>query len=39
MLLKGKMNSYSDKIFDVVNMLLMVVLVVVFAWPLWFVLI
>lgn len=39
MLLKGKMNSYSDKIFDVVNVLLMVVLVVVFAWPLWFVLI
>lgn len=30
---------YSDKIFDAVNLVLMCILVVVFAWPLWFVLI
>ena len=33
------MSSYSDKIFDVVNVSLMVLLLVAFAWPLWFVLI
>ena len=32
-------TSYSDKIFDTVNILIMVVLLVVFIWPLWFVLI
>ena len=36
---KRKENSYSDKIFDVVNVLVMLVLLVVFVWPLWFVLI
>ena len=39
MLSKRKENSYSDKIFDVVNVLVMLVLLVVFVWPLWFVLI
>ncbi len=30
-------NSYADKIFDVCNTLLMIVLFVIFVWPLWFV--
>ena len=32
-------RSYSDKIFDVVNVLIMVLVLIVFLWPLWFVLI
>lgn len=32
-------RSYADKIFDVFNVLLMVVLLVIFVWPLWFVVI
>lgn len=32
-------KSYSDKVFDGVNLLVMVVLLLVFLWPLWFVLI
>lgn len=32
-------RSYTDKIFDVVNVILMLLLVVIFVWPLWFVLI
>lgn len=31
--------SYEDKIFDVVNVVVMLILLVIFAWPLWFVLI
>lgn len=30
-------RSYSDKIFDVVNTTIMIVLLFIFAWPLWFV--
>lgn len=32
-------KSYADKIFDIVNVALMCVLIVIFAWPLWFVVI
>lgn len=32
-------TSYSDKLFDFVNVIVMVVLLLVFLWPLWFVLI
>ena len=32
-------NSYEDKIFDIFNTILMLLLLVVFVWPLWFVLI
>ncbi|MBQ8233735.1 MAG: carbohydrate ABC transporter permease [Lachnospiraceae bacterium] len=32
-------QSYSDKIFDIVNVTIMLVLLIIFAWPLWFVLI
>lgn len=32
-------RSYSDKIFDIVNLLVMVILLVIFVWPLWFVVI
>ena len=32
-------RSYSDKIFDIVNLFVMLVLLVVFVWPLWFVVI
>lgn len=32
-------HSYSDKIFDVVNLILMLVLLVIFVWPLWFIVI
>ena len=34
-----KRRQYSDKIFDAVNVGIMVVLLIVFVWPLWFVLI
>lgn len=37
--LKLQGRSYSDKIFDIVNVFVIAVLFVVFAWPLWFVLI
>lgn len=30
-------RSYSDKIFDIVNISIMIVLLIVFVWPLWFV--
>ncbi len=30
-------SCYSDKIFNVVNVMIMLVLLVVFAWPMWFV--
>lgn len=32
-------RSYSDKIFDIVNLFVMLVLLVIFVWPLWFVVI
>ena len=32
-------QSYSDKIFDVANVIIMLLLLVIFVWPLWFVLI
>lgn len=32
-------RSYTDKIFDIVNLLVMVILLVIFVWPLWFVVI
>lgn len=32
-------KSYSDKVFDIVNLLIMIILLVIFTWPLWFVLI
>ena len=32
-------RSYQDKIFDIVNLILMIVLFFIFMWPLWFVLI
>ncbi len=32
-------RSYSDRIFDIVNLFVMLVLLVVFVWPLWFVVI
>ena len=32
-------RSYSDKIFDIVNLLVMVILLVIVVWPLWFVVI
>ena len=32
-------KSYSDKIFDVVNLIVMCVLLLIFIWPMWFVLI
>jgi len=37
--LLDKSTSYSDKIFDKCNLLLMLLLFVIFSWPLWFVLI
>lgn len=36
---RRKHTSMSDKIFDVVNVLVMIILFVIFTWPLWFVLI
>lgn len=35
----GFKKSYNDKIFDIVNILIMCVLLVIFIWPLWFVVI
>lgn len=32
-----KKKSYSDKIFDIVNLVIMILLVIIFVWPLWFV--
>lgn len=32
-------NSFSDRIFDITNILIMVILLFVFIWPLWFVVI
>jgi len=32
-------HSYSDKIFDSVNLMVMILLIVVFTWPLWFIVI
>lgn len=32
-------RSYSDKIFDIVNVIVMLILLVIFTWPLWFVVI
>ena len=32
-------KTYHDKIFDVVNVIVMLILLVIFAWPLWFVVI
>ena len=32
-------KSYSDKIFDVINVVIMLVLIAIFIWPLWFILI
>lgn len=32
-------RHYSDKIFDIVNVIIMCILVVIFVWPLWFVVI
>lgn len=34
-----KISFNSDKIFDIVNLLIMVLLLIIFVWPLWFVLI
>lgn len=39
MFVRKSKGSYADKIFDVVNVLVMVFLLVIFAWPLYFVLI
>ena len=36
---KKRRGSYADKIFDIVNVIIMIILIIVFAWPLWFVLI
>ena len=35
----GYRKSYSDKIFDIVNLLVMIILLFIFVWPLWFVVI
>lgn len=32
-------NSKSDKIFDAVNIVIMILLLFIFVWPLWFVVI
>lgn len=32
-------KSYTDKIFDVVNLIVMLVMLIIFIWPLWFVVI
>lgn len=37
--IKKMKRSHSDQIFDVVNVLVMIVLLLIFVWPLWFVLI
>ena len=31
--------TFSDRVFDIVNMFIMVILLFAFAWPLWFVVI
>lgn len=36
---KKRKGSRADKIFDIVNVLLMLVLLVIFTWPLWFIII
>lgn len=36
---KSMRGSYSDKIFDITNLVVMVILLVLFIWPLWFVVI
>ena len=40
---KGKTEkikkSYSDRVFDIVNIIIMLALLVIFLWPLWFVVI
>lgn len=36
---KNAKTSYADRVFDIVNIILMSVLLMVFVWPLWFVLI
>ena len=33
------MRRYSDKIFDIANTCIMVLFLLIFAWPLWFVII
>jgi putative aldouronate transport system permease protein len=38
-LVKKQKDSYADRIFDVINVIMMLLLLVVFVWPLWFVLI
>ena len=35
----GDRRSYADKVFDIVNLLVMIVLLLIFVWPLWFVVI
>lgn len=35
----GDRRSYADKVFDIVNLLVMIVLLIIFVWPLWFVVI
>ena len=35
----GFKKSYNDKIFDIINILIMCVLLIIFIWPLWFVVI
>ena len=37
LLFKNKKGSWSDKIFDKVNLVLMLMMLVIFVWPLWFV--
>lgn len=37
LLFKNKKGSWSDKIFDRVNLVLMLMMLVIFVWPLWFV--
>ena len=32
-------DSYSDKIFDGINIVVMLLLLIIFVWPLWFVVI
>lgn len=36
---KGIRRSYSDRIFDITNLVVMVILLIIFVWPLWFVVI
>ncbi len=32
-------TSYADKIFDIINVIVMIILLVIFVWPLWFIVI